>query len=227
LMSVNGQPVEIRVVGLSGSLRPGSATRTAVEYALRGAKEEGAKTEFLDLAAYNLPFLGLNRDDKSTKAVELFRAELRASDGMILGSPEIHGSVSGVLKNALDLMGYDEFEGKMIGLIGVAGGRMGATETLSHMRTIGRSLHAWVVPNQVSIGDSGEAFDAEGNPTSLEVGTRLKSVGKQVAHFALLHKCENHMQFLKEWEGSPASDAMGVKVGSKAAQVRSPSDSGI
>jgi NAD(P)H-dependent FMN reductase len=205
MMTVNGEPVEIRVVGLSGSLRAGSATRTAVQYALRGAEEEGAKIELLDLVAYNLPFLGIEQDDNTLKAVEQFRAELRASDGMILGSPEIHGSVSGVLKNALDLVGYDEFEGKMVGLVGVAGGRMGATETLSHMRTIGRSLHAWVVPNQVSIGDSNEAFDVKGNPTSLEVGNRLKSVGKQVAHFALLHKCENHMQFLKEWEGAPAA----------------------
>ncbi len=210
MMSVNGEPVEIRVVGLSGSLRAGSATRTAVQYALRGAEEEGAKTELLDLADYKLPFLGLDGEESSVKAVERFRAELRASDGMILGSPEIHGSVSGVLKNALDLVGYDEFEGKMIGLVGVAGGRMGATETLSHMRTIGRSLHAWVVPNQVSIGDSNEAFDAKGNPTSLEVGNRLKSVGKQVAHFAVLHKCENHMQFLKEWEGAPTAPLRGT-----------------
>ena len=221
-MSVNGEPVEIRVVGMSGSLRAGSATRTAVQYALRGAEEEGAKTELLDLAEYNLPFLGLDQEEKNLKSVERFRAELRASDGMILGSPEIHGSVSGVLKNALDLVGYDEFEGKMIGLVGVAGGRMGATETLSHMRTIGRSLHAWVVPNQVSIGDSNEAFDLNGNPTSLEVGNRLKSVGKQVAHFALLHKCENHMQFLKEWEGAPANE--GVKVDARTAPFRRPLD---
>lgn len=224
MMAVNGEPVEIRVVGMSGSLRPGSATRTAVQYALRGAEEEGAKAELLDLAEYDLPFLGLDHEEKNVKAVERFRAELRASDGMILGSPEIHGSISGVLKNALDLVGYDEFEGKMIGLVGVAGGRMGAVETLSHMRTIGRSLHAWVVPNQVSIEDSNEAFDLNGNPNSLEVGNRLKSVGKQVAHFALLHKCENHMQFLKEWEGAPANG--GVKVGAKAAPVRGPSDYG-
>ena len=224
MMSVNGEPVEIRVVGVSGSLRAGSATRIAVQYALRGAEEEGAKAELLDLAEYNLPFLGLDQEEKNVKAVERFRAELKASDGMILGSPEIHGSVSGVLKNALDLVGYDEFEGKMIGLVGVAGGRMGATETLSHMRTIGRSLHAWVVPNQVSIGDSSEAFDLNGNPTSLEVGNRLKSVGKQVAHFALLHKCENHMQFLKEWEGAPANG--GVNVGAKAAPGKGPSDFG-
>jgi FMN reductase len=161
----------------------------------------------LDLAVYNLPYWGLEREEGNVKAVERFRNELRASDGVILGSPEIHGSISGVLKNALDLTGIEEFEGKMIGLIGVAGGRMGASEALSHLRTIGRSLHAWVVPGQVSIGDSAEAFNLNGEPIDPEIGDRLKSVGRQVAHFARLHKCENHAQFLKEWEAHPLATA--------------------
>jgi NAD(P)H-dependent FMN reductase len=202
---------EIRVIGLAGSLRAESATRVAVRYSLHGAEEEGAKAELLDLAAFNLPFLGREREDGNMKLVEGFRAALRASDGIVLGSPEIHGSMSGVLKNALDLAGSDDFEGKMVGLVGVAGGRMGASETLSHMRIIGRSLHAWVVPTQASIGDSGEAFDFHGEPMDPEVGHRLKSVGRQVAHFARLHKCENHMQFLREWEGAPINDGAGLK----------------
>jgi hypothetical protein len=32
------------------------------------------------------------------------------------------------------------------------------------------------------------------------------SVGRQVAHFAWLHKCENHLQFVKEWEIAAISD---------------------
>jgi NAD(P)H-dependent FMN reductase len=194
--------VVVRVVGIAGSLRPKSVTRMAVRYALRGAEEEGARASILDLTEYNLPFLGREKEDGNEKAVRGFRAALRASDGIILGSPELHGSVSGVLKNALDLTGSNEFEGKMVGLVGVAGGRMGATETLSDLRNIGRSLHAWVVPAQASIGDSDQAFDFRENPTDKEVGKRLKEVGGQVAHFARLHKCENHMQFLKEWEGA-------------------------
>jgi NAD(P)H-dependent FMN reductase len=204
--SANNRSVEIRVVGLAGSLRAESATRVAVRYALEGAAGEGARVSLLDLAAYNLPFLGREKENGSMRTVRRFRTALRSSDGIVLGSPEIHGSVSGVLKNALDLAGSDEFEGKMVGLIGVAGGRMGATETLTQLRTIGRSLHAWVVPLQASIGDSEEAFDLQGVPKDTEVGKRLKSVGWQVAHFARLHKCENHMQFLKEWEGAPVND---------------------
>ncbi|MDA4123736.1 MAG: NAD(P)H-dependent oxidoreductase [Thaumarchaeota archaeon] len=196
--------LEVRVVGLSGSLRSPSATRMAVQYALKGAEEEGAKIEVLDLAAYNLPYWGLEREETNVKAVGLFRNDLRASDGIILGTPEMHGSISGVLKNALDLAGTEEFEGKMVGLVGVAGGRMGAIEALSHLRAIGRSLHAWVVPAQVSIGDSVQAFNLNGEPTDPELGDRLKSVGREVAHFARLHKCENHAQFLREWETRPS-----------------------
>jgi FMN reductase len=201
------ESLEIQVVGLSGSLRALSATRMAVQYALKGAEEEGAKVKVLDLAA--LPFLGFEKEEGNVKAVERFRSELRAADGIILGSPEMHGSISGVLKNALDLSGTEEFEGKMIGIIGVAGGRMGAIDTLSHLRTIGRSLHAWVVPAQVSIGDSAEAFDSKGEPVIPEIGERLKEVGRQVAHFGRLHKCENHAQFLKDWETHHLSPAGG------------------
>ena len=201
--------VVAQVVGLAGSLRAGSATQMAVRCALLGAEEAGARVQLLDLASYDLPFLGRDREPTSRKAVERFLGDIRTADGIILGSPELHGSLSGVLKNALDLANRDTFEGKMLGLIGVAGGRMGASDTLSHLRAIGRSLHAWVVPVQVSIGAADSAFDSRGKPVDEEVRDRLLSVGRQVAHFAWLHKCENHLQFVKEWEVAATSDGSG------------------
>ena len=200
----------IRVVGVAGSLRTASATRMAVRCSLLGAEEHGASTQDLDLAAYDLPFLGREQERTAMTAVERFLADLRGADGIILGSPEIHGGISGVLKNALDLTNRELFEGKMLGIIGVAGGRMGASETLSQLRTIGRSLHAWVVPTQVSIAAAHEAFDSGGDPANQEISERLKSVGRQVAHFARLHKCENHLQIMKDWEGAAASDDRGL-----------------
>ena len=203
------ESIVIRIVGLAGSLRTTSATRMAVRCALLGAEEDGAHTQLLDLAAYDLPFLGREQERPAMMAVERFLTDLRAADGIILGSPEIHGSISGVLKNALDLANRELFEGKMLGIIGVAGGRTGASETLSHLRAIGRSLHAWVVPTQVSIAAADEVFNSRGEPANLEIGERLKSVGRQVAHFARLHKCENHVQFMKDWEGAAGTDDRG------------------
>src|SRR5207253_9239136 len=90
------ESLEIRVVGLSGSLRAPSATRMAVQYALKGAEEEGAKVQVMDLAAYNLPYWGLEREERNVKSVERVRSELRASEGILLGPPQTHGSLSGV-----------------------------------------------------------------------------------------------------------------------------------
>ena len=206
---VSRDPVAAHVVGLAGSLRAGSATQMAVRCALLGAEKDGAQTRLLDLASYDLPFLGRDKEPEGRNAVERFLGDIRAADGIVLGSPEIHGSLSGVLKNALDLADRHAFEGKMLGLIGVAGGRMGASETLSHLRAIGRSLHAWVVPAQVSIGAAEQAFDSRGEPVDADVRDRLLSVGRQVAHFAWLHKCENHLQFVKEWEVAATGEGAG------------------
>ncbi|HCC56539.1 MAG TPA: hypothetical protein DEQ47_04630 [Solibacterales bacterium] len=45
-MSTTGQSVS--VVGLCGSLRPGSFTRMALQVALQGAQEVGAQTQLIE-----------------------------------------------------------------------------------------------------------------------------------------------------------------------------------
>ena len=43
------------VLGLGGSLRPGSAASLALGVALEGARQAGVQTRLLDLAELNLP----------------------------------------------------------------------------------------------------------------------------------------------------------------------------
>ncbi len=190
----------IRVVGICGSLRPASFTRQALRISLRGAEEFGAETRLIDLANYSLNFCD-GKEDESSYPADVFRlrSEVRAADGLILGTPQYHGSFSGVLKNAMDLMGFDEFEGKMLGLVGVSGGAAGAFEALNHLRSVGRALHAWVIPEQVSVTEAWKWFDARGNLKEAGAEKRLLEVGRQVARFARLHKWEQQ-EFLKCWE---------------------------
>ena len=195
----------INVVGIAGSLRAGSYTRRAVECALLGASETGAETRLIDLRDYHLVF----RDGKDETAypedVFRLRTEVQRADGVILGTPEYHGSFSGVLKNALDLMGFDEFEGKMIGLVGVSGGRMGAFDALNTLRNIGRALHAWVIPEQASVPEAWKVFSEDGKISDQQLEARLKDVGRLVTRFARLHKCENALEFLRNWEKAQAN----------------------
>jgi FMN reductase len=195
--------VIIRVAGLCGSIRPGSYTRMALAIALRGAAQAGAVTELIDLRDYKLPFAGSGAD--AGPDAERLSAAVKAADGLILGTPEYHGSVSGVLKNALDLMGFEEFEGKMVGLVGVSGGQMGGLNALGSLRNIGRVLHAWVVPEQVSVPEAWKVFDQEGHLSDKRLEERLVEVGQQVARFARLHKCSEALEFLKNWEAAPAN----------------------
>jgi FMN reductase len=201
-MSKESQP--IRIVGISGSLRAGSYTRRAVERALEGAAQSGAETLLIDLRDYNLVFRGGGDEAAYPADVPRLRAEVQQADGVILGTPEYHGSFSGVLKNALDLMGFDEFEGKMIGLVGVSGGRMGAFDAMNGLRNIGRALHAWVIPEQASIPEAWKVFTEDGKIADAQMGQRLAEVGRQVCRFARLHKCES-AEFLKNWEKSQAN----------------------
>ena len=195
----------IHVAGISGSLRAGSYTRRAVECALQGAAEGGAETLLIDLNDYNLVFRAGKDETGFPADVSRLREEVKQADGIILGTPEYHGSLSGVLKNALDLMGFDEFEGKMIGLVGVSGGHMGAFDALNTLRNIGRALHAWVIPEQASVPEAWKVFTKDGKIADLELEKRLKGVGSQVARFARLHKCENALEFLRNWQAAQSN----------------------
>jgi FMN reductase len=199
----------IRVVGINGSLRDGSYTRLAVRLALQGAEEVGAQTQLIDLREYDLIFCEGKVGKDAPPDVLRLRQEVKQAQGIILGTPEYHGSFSGVLKNALDLMGFGEFEGKMVGLVGVSGGKIGATNALNSLRTVGRALHAWVVPEQVSVPEAWRMFDTTGNLKDPRLEDALKEVGRQVARFTFLHSSEQAREFLHLWETAPENPGGG------------------
>jgi FMN reductase len=203
-MTTNPQNTDLLVVGICGSLRDSSYTRMALRVALEGAQEFGVRTDLIDLRGYNLVFCNGKQDENAyPEDVHKLRSEVAAAQGIILGTPNYHASFSGVLKNALDLMGFDSFEGKMVGLVGVSGGSRGAADALNSLRAIGRALHAWVAPNQVSIAEAWKYFDDAGSLNDAGLENRIKDVGRQVARFAYLHSSEKVQEFLQEWERAP------------------------
>lgn len=191
----------MRVLAICGSLNPGSKTMMALRVAIEGATEAGGEVELVDLREFNLPILNTpNPPAGADEDVERLKQLFRSADALLVASPEYHGSFSGALKNAFDLMGFEEFEGKMVGLIGVAGGALGATNALNHLRVVCRQLHAWVVPNQVSVAGAYQAFGDDGAPTDPKVGERLKEIGLHVVKFATLHAEAGANKFVQLWE---------------------------
>jgi NAD(P)H-dependent FMN reductase len=193
----------IRITGICGSLSVDGATKKALKIALKGAAEYNAETALLELRDFNLPFYGSVPQDEYPPDVLQLRQALRDSRGIILATPEYHGSLTGALKNMLDLMQIEDFETKIIGLVGVAGGDVGAINSLNTMKTICRNLHCWVLPQEVSIANSAQTFDDNGNVKDSALEERLLNVGRQVVKFASVQNKVQHSEFMQMWKTLP------------------------
>ena len=193
----------IRITGICGSLIANGSTKKALTIALNGAAEFDAETTLLELRDIDLVFYGSVPQDEYPPDIVRLRDEIRNSQGIILATPEYHGSLSGALKNMLDLMSIDDFETKIVGLVGVAGGHIGAIHSLDTMKTICRNLHCWVLPQEVSIANSGQAFNDDGTVTDPSLEERLLNVGRQVVKFAEVQKKVQQDEFMQLWKTLP------------------------
>ncbi|MDJ0555960.1 MAG: NADPH-dependent FMN reductase [Microcoleaceae cyanobacterium MO_207.B10] len=151
----------VKIVGIAGSLRSGSYSQQALEIAGQRVEALGADVEILDLRSLNLPFCNGEKIYPEYPDVERMREAVKQADGLILASPEYHGSVSGVIKNALDLMSFEHLDGKVTGLISVLGGQSNSN-ALNDLRLIIRWVHGWVIPEQIAIGQAWNAFSDDG-----------------------------------------------------------------
>jgi NAD(P)H-dependent FMN reductase len=171
-----------RVVVVAGSLREQSYTRLAGTHVLEGVESAGAEGEVLDLREWDLP--PLNPDVDGQGDAVAFARTVADADAVVLGTPMYHGSFSGVLKNALDHCGFDEFEGKTVGILGVSGGAFPVT-ALEHLRSVCRALNAWVLPYQAAVPNSHAAF-VDGEFRDEDLRERVVTLGRRTVEYATI-----------------------------------------
>jgi FMN reductase len=108
-----------------------------------------------------------------------------------LGSPGYHGSISGLVKNALD---YAEdlradvrpyFSGRAVGCIATAGGWPGAVNTLGALRDIVHALRGWPTPLGAAINSAEQVFDEEGTCHVPRIAQMLDLIAGEVIGFAI------------------------------------------
>jgi len=170
----------VRVTAVCGSLRDGSYTRRSLRIALEGAESAGGTGELLDLREFELP--PLDPDPEPGVEPERFARRVREADAVLVGTPMYHGSYSGVLKNALDHCGFDEFENTTVGLLGVSGGAF-PTTALEHLRSVCRALNAWVLPHQAAVPRARTAFE-DGRLADEDLRDRVETLGRRAVEYA-------------------------------------------
>jgi FMN reductase len=178
----------VRIIGLGGSLRAASTSRTALETALEGAAaNEEADVELIWVRDLDLPLY--TPEHEVPPAARLFADTVYGCDAMIWGSPTYHGSVSGSFKNTIDwlilLADRDPpyLSNKPIGLVTTAGGVQGL-QAVNSMDFIARSLRGWSVPLVMPVPQSWQSFDADGHLTDEAVAAQLRALGAEVVRAA-------------------------------------------
>ena len=182
------------IVGIGGAARAGSTTERALKAALASAEQLGARTQLFggDFLA-SLP-LYVPEDPIRTPEEQALVAAVRAADGLILASPAYHGGISGVVKNAIDLIedtAKDErvyLDGRAVGLIVSAYGWQATGTTLTSMRSIVHALRGWPTPLGVTINATGGVFSPDGSITEPALASSLSLLARQVVQFARWQK---------------------------------------
>lgn len=179
-----------RILGLGGAVRPGSTTETALVCALGVAKAAGAETRLLGGAFLaTLPAFD-PRTGEPTEAQQTLVEAVRACDGVILASPGYHGSLSGVVKNALDTLEITRddprpyFQDRPVGVIITADGWQAAGATLMGIRAVIHALRGWPTPFGAALNATTELFDEAGACREAKDAWQLATVAEQVLEFA-------------------------------------------
>lgn len=186
-------PEKLSIVGLGGTTAPGSSTEQALALALKAAEAEGARVTLFDGAALSsLPHYSAGVLDGSDTARNLVDA-IRGAHGLIIASPGYHGSISGLVKNAIDYIEETSkdarvyLDGLPVGLIVTAYGWQATGSTLATLRSIVHALRGWPTPLGAAIRSVSGMF-RDGVCTDPPAAAQLDLVGRQVVEFARLRQ---------------------------------------
>jgi FMN reductase len=119
-----------------------------------------------------------------------FVQAIRHCDGIIVGTPGYHGSLSGPIKNALDLLedtARDDrpyLEGRAFGCVVTAYGWQACGTTLVSLRLIAHALRAWPTPFGAALNASTPLFETDGTCIDDKISKQLSIVASQVVEFA-------------------------------------------
>ena len=178
--------MSVRIVGLGGSVDPASQSERALLGVLRRAEERGAEVQaFLGTA---IDFPPYHTGAGLPVGAEPFLEAIRAADAVVISSPGYHGTVSGLVKNALDYLEElrldrrPYLDGRRVGLIAVARGWQAAVGTLTTLRQVVHALRGWPTPLGMPVNSAMTVFDEDGGTDDPSVAPAMTILVDQLLH---------------------------------------------
>ncbi|WNZ22904.1 arsenical resistance protein ArsH [Leptolyngbya sp. NK1-12] len=175
-----------RILFLYGSLRERSYSRLLAEEAARIIAEFGAEVKFFD--PRELPIYG-SVPDTHPKVQEL-RALSQWSEGQVWSSPEMHGNITGIMKNQIDWIPLSigavrPTQGRTLAVMQVSGGSQ-SFNAVNTLRILGRWMRMVAIPNQSSVAKAYQEFNEDGTMKPSSYRDRVVDVMEELYKFTLL-----------------------------------------
>ena len=165
------------ILVFGGSRRPQNNTDKALALALDELGKGDFEINRVHLGELDLPLPGQPSDSKDP---DMLKQLVTEAAGILIATPEYHGSISSTLKLAIDNLGYPStFEGKTIAIFGVAMGPS-ADNALAHLRQILTHIGGEVLPGQASVGSVHNVFDEDGRCVDEAAEAEVRGVAAQL-----------------------------------------------
>jgi FMN reductase len=160
--------VDLRV--LLGSTTPPGRLHRAVEGAIDRAAERGTSADLLDLGTVQVGFADGTPPDDLEDDTAATIAALESAKGLILATPIYRGSLTGSLKNLLDLTPVPVLQGKVVGLVAMGASDHHYLGAERHLRDVLAFFGAVVMPVAVYLngGDFTDGVPGERAEAALD-----------------------------------------------------------
>jgi arsenical resistance protein ArsH len=189
-----------RILFLYGSLRERSYSRLLAEEAARIIQGFSADVRFFD--PRELPIYG-SVPDTHPKVQEL-RELSQWSEGQVWSSPELHGQISGIMKNQIDWIPLSigavrPTQGRTLAVMQVSGGSQ-SFNAVNTLRLLGRWMRMFTIPNQSSVAKAYQEFNEDGTMKDSDYRDRVIDVMEELYKFTLLlrdkvdYLCDRHSE---------------------------------
>jgi arsenic resistance protein ArsH len=185
-----------KILFLYGSLRERSYSRLLSEEAARIMEGFGAEVKFFH--PHNLPVKG--QVEESHPEVQQLRELSQWSEGQVWCSPEMHGNVTGILKNQIDWIPLSigavrPTQGRTLALMQVSGGSQ-SFNAVNTMRLLGRWMRMFTIPNQSSVAKAYQEFHEDGTMKESRYRDRVVDVMEELYKITMLMR--DHVDYLTD-----------------------------
>ena len=132
------------IVIVQGSLRPESRTALVAAETKKRLEAKGAKVTLLDLREEKLEWCNGSNADQYSAETQEHEELIKSADGIIFGMPVYCYSVSGVLKNFIDLHSR-ALDYKVAGILATAGGEKSYIASADLIKILSYECHTLTV----------------------------------------------------------------------------------